>query len=839
MHAVQEALAGLGVAVAVALVFATTVAAGRIAGSASEVVRAVIGPATLQLHAREARGMPQSLLSRVERLRGVSQAAPLLEQRASIIGPSGRSVQVDLAGADAALVVLDGLGHTLPRQTLSAGGVGLSLAAAQALHIPAQAPPGSPQAGSPATTHVVVQVDGRARRMKVSAVLGPEAFGALAKASVAVMPLAQLQQVSGLPQRISRVLVAAKPHQQAEVRAQLLALADHRIDVAAADQDLALLRQALRPSDEANAFFATVAAVLGLLFALNAMLLTMPERRRAIADLRLLGVKRGAIVQMLLFQSLSLGAAASLLGLLGGYALSLHLLHQSPRYLIEAFTLGGGIALALEPLLLSIAVGLLAAFLASAVPLLDLRDDRAVDAVHRNGAAHRRGLTQATKRSLLSSSLLLLALASVLYSLSPAQALLACLLLTLLAVATVPLTFSLIVAAAARIARHRPKMTVLPLALRSLRATTLRSLALAATGAAALFGSVALGGARSDLSRGIALFAAGYSSQAQIWVGVPGDNQAVVPFSEPALAGKIAKLPGVAGVQAFGGGFMELRGRRVWVLARPSSAAYRVLRTQTLEGSPQRAAAMLSRRGFVAVSRQIAEATHAKLGGSIALPTPSGVRTFRVAAITTNLAWSPGAVLIGSAEYDRGWPGAGTTALGVQLRRGARATRVLHSIALLLAGSGLQAVSAAQRRAQIDSLTSEGLSQLHEISTLLMLAAILALAAALTSAIWQRRTALASLRLSGVKPSRLRLVLLVESALILGAGCITGALAGVYGEAVIDSHLSHVTGFPVASVGTSLWPLQAFALVGALVLLIALAPGWLACRVSPAFAFDG
>ena len=112
------------------------------------------------------------------------------------------------------------------------------------------------------------------------------------------------------------------------------------------------------------------------------------------------------------------------------------------------------------------------------------------------------------------------------------------------------------------------------------------------------------------------------------------------------------------------------------------------------------------------------------------------------------------------------------------------------------------------------------------------------MAAALTSAIWQRRTALAALRLSGVKPRRVRLILLVESALMLGAGCVTGALAGIYGQLVIDGYLQHVTGFPVARLGEASRPLEIFALVIVVVLAIVAIPGWLASRVSPTLALN-
>ena len=52
------------------------------------------------------------------------------------------------------------------------------------------------------------------------------------------------------------------------------------------------------------------------------------------------------------------------------------------------------------------------------------------------------------------------------------------------------------------------------------------------------------------------------------------------------------------------------------------------------------------------------------------------------------------------------------------------------------------------------------------------------MAAALASSLWQRRAWLAGLRLSGAKPGRLRRILLLEATLMLGAGCLTGAIAG-------------------------------------------------------------
>jgi putative ABC transport system permease protein len=376
-------------------------------------------------------------------------------------------------------------------------------------------------------------------------------------------------------------------------------------------------------------------------------------------------------------------------------------------------------------------------------------------------------------------------------------------------------------------------------ALASLRASTVRSLALAATGAVALFGSVALGGSRDDLLRGISSFANSYVADAQIWVTNPGDNQAADSFDPGASKTAIARLPGVGGVQAFQGGFLTLGGRRVWVIARPPGASRQVISSQILAGSTTTAVTRLGQRGWVAVSQQIASEQHTGVGGQITLPTPTGAVRYRIAATTTNLAWPPGVIFMSSSDYTRAWASAAPTALGVALRPGANATAARGAIkAALGPTSGLEVSRSSARAARIDALAGEGLGQLGEISTLLLIAAVGAMAAALVSSVWQRRASLASLRLLGVKPRRLRAILALEAGLMLAAGCFTGAVVGVYGQLVLDGYLRHVTGFPVARIATGARPFEIFALVLAAAFAIVAVPGWLASRVPAALALE-
>jgi len=836
-HAAQELLAGAGVAIAVALLFAALVAQGSIAGSSRAVIQAVVGPASLQLRARGGDGFSEALLTRVEALDGVKQAAPLLEQSVTVIAANGRQVRVQLAGTDAALATLDGLARTLPLGALTPGGIGLSRASAQRLGIPAPPPPGLRAGTSPGG--VTVEMRGRANALNVSAVLGSEAAGALSESLVAVMPLRRMQQLAGLQGRVTRIFVQTQPGRETSVRDELQKLAGGRLSVAPAGEDVTQLQQALRPSDLASEVFAAIGVLLGLLLAFNALLLTVPERRQAIADLRLTGIKRTAVVQMVVFQALCLGLAATVLGLAAGYALSRGVFHQPTGYLAEAFTLSSGTVVGALPLLVASIGGVLATCLGSAIPLLDLRRGRARDAVYREAGVPGNALYPGTRRWLFAAAVLLVVLASVLFASNPSAAIASCAMLAAATVLAVPLTFAVVLRAGGLLCERLEGLTVLPVALASLRASTVRSLALAATGAVALFGSVALGGSRDDLLRGISTFANSYVADAQVWVTNPGDNQAADPFDPGASETAISRLPVVASVRAFQGGFLTLGPRRVWVIARPEGAGEQVISSQILAGSAATAVARLGEGGFLAVSQQIAAEHHTGPGGTLVLPTPTGNVRYRIAATTTNLAWPPGVIFIGTGDYTRAWQTAAPSALGITLRPGADPVAARRAIASALgAGSGLEISLASDRAARIKALAGEGLGQLGEISTLLLIAAVGAMAAALVSSVWQRRASLASLRLLGVKPRRLRMILALEAALMLAAGCLTGAVIGVYGQLVLDGYLRHVTGFPVARIATGARPFEIFALVLAAAFAIVAVPGWLASRVPPALALE-
>jgi putative ABC transport system permease protein len=833
---VQELLAGIGIAIGVALVFAVQVANSSIPASSSAIVRGIAGTASLQLRARDMDGFDERVLRRVQELPGVEQAAPILDENASLVGADGRRVAVDLASAAPSLLALNG---SITRNISihggpSAPGIIVPSATARALGLSS---PIELLGGQ--LPRVLLEVRGRATRVPVVASLGEETVGALSGAMAAIGPLSFVQRLAGLSGRVTRILVTTRPGQRALVQRELTALAAGRVNVASADQDVALLKQAVTPNTEATGFFVLVSAIVGLLLAFNAMLLTVPERRRTMADLRMQGVRPGQLARILVFQAICLGLVASLLGLAAGDLLSRTIFHATPSYLSSAFALGTQTVIGLRPLLVSFAGGVLATCLAAAPPLLDLRRSRAVDAVYFEDGEPGQALDARAQLRLLLAGVALIVLTSGPLLVWPSAIVPATIGLAVATLLAIPFAFQLVVRAAEHVAAYSARLNMLTVAVRALRATTVRSLALAATGAIAVFGCVVAEDSHNDLLHGLYRDYSEYVSTADLWVVNHDDDLATSGFRAGRLPARIAAVPGVAGVRIYQGGFLDVGGRRVWLIARAAGTPTPIPASQLQQGSLATATARMREGGWITVSQQLAEAHHVGVGGSLTLPTPTGAATFRVAATTTNLGWSAGAIILGSADYRRAWASTDASALEVSTRPGADVSAVGRAIRRLLGpASALAVQTSGERAAQAEALARQGLSRMSQITLLLMVAAALAMAAAIGAGIWQRRASLASLRIHSFSPWQLRGVLTCESILVLGTGGITGAAAGVYGHLLCDRYLRLTTGFPAPFAVEGVHTLQTILFIVISALAVLAIPGYIASQVAPQLALQ-
>ena len=149
-------------------------------------------------------------------------------------------------------------------------------------------------------------------------------------------------------------------------------LAAGRLNVQDTSYDEELFAKAASASNQSTALFAVISALVGFLFAFNAMLLSAPQRRRLIADLRRDGYPPATVIGVLLFDAILLGLVACALGLVLGDELSIHLFRANPGYLGSAFAVGTQRVVGWQSVAIALGGGMLAAILAVLSPLRDI-----------------------------------------------------------------------------------------------------------------------------------------------------------------------------------------------------------------------------------------------------------------------------------------------------------------------------------------------------------------------------------------------------------------------------------------------------------------------------------
>jgi putative ABC transport system permease protein len=814
---VQELLAVLGLSVGVALLFASQVASASLNGSVAQLASEIVGKMQYQLESRDRQGFDQRLLGEVQRLPGVRTAAPVLEEPANAIGPTGHRA-VELIGTDPSSALQDSpfLAHFHYAQIARLGALALPSSVAEGIGVQSLQP-------------IKLQIGASSVTALVGTELGVKAIGGLAHSPVAVAPLAYAQKLTGMRGRITRVFVQAMGGRDREVRAGLLRLAGDRLNVEPANFDVTLFGVAAAPANQGESLFSGISALVGFMFALSAMLLTLPLRQGLIGGLRSHGATRLDIVEALLFDALVLAALAALLGLALGDLLSIAVFRSNPGYLSFAFPVGSERIITWQSAAIAAGAGLLAACVGVLVPLREifLRSAAPMPRKH-----HIRDWRTA---GALTGGLLCLALTTAILLAAPQSAVLGSVILAIALLLLLPLLLDAVIAVFDRLQTRfgSASARIAVIELRSPK-TRARSIAIAATGAIAVFGSVAIQGAHANLQRGLDRLAHDAAVAADFWIAPPGmqDLLATTPFHDRASVA-LAALPGVRAVGTYRASFLDYGDRHVWVLAPPDTAVHPLPPSQLVEGDRVLADARLRAGGWAVISQSIAAQDHLRIGQRFTLPTPDPA-TFRVAALTTNLGWPPGAIILNPKDYVRAWGSADPSAYNVMLEPGAHPQAVRREIRQALGpASGLTVESARQREQSLRAASRQGLSRLTQIATLVLIATVLAMSIAMGAMIWQRRPRLARMKVQGYERGVLWRALLCESGLLLGAGCAIGALCGIYGQLLISHALASVTGFPIVFSAGALLAIASFALVSVVAVALVALLGYRAASVRP------
>jgi putative ABC transport system permease protein len=814
---VQEIFAILGIAVGVALLFASQVASTSLTHSVTQLNHELVGNAQLQVDARGPEGITEELLKDVKRVAGVRVALPVLERQVQIIGPTGKR-SVDLIGVDSHS--LHGTGPLLRRFSAR------QLAAQEAIALPA---PLAGSLGAGPLVPVKLDTGTRVAETLVGATLAEGDIGGLVHSPVALAILSYAQRLLGVPGQITRIFIQLDPARANATRAALGRLAAARnLNLVPGDFDSRLFAVAVTPQGESEAMFSAISAIVGFMFALNAMLVTVPSRRKLIEDVRPYGATRLDTVKILLFDAFVIGAVACVLGLALGEILSIAVFDTTPGYLAFAFPVGNNRIVTWQSVAIAVLAGMSAATLGVLWPVRQILA-RPLQATLNSSKGH------AWARIRVVVGLGCLFLTTLVLLSDPTAAVVGNVALLIALVCLLPVLFDGTLILFKRISDLLDGVAS-ALAVTELRTqnTRVRSLAIAATAAVAVFGTVEFQGTQRNLTTGLDASAHDIDANANVWVTPAGESNAFATSTfTNANYRSIRRLPGVASVGIYRGSFLDWGKRRLWILAPPADAANIAPPSQLIDGAPTHVAERLRSGNWAAISQTLATEHRLHIGDAFTLPSPKPI-TIRVAGLTTNLGWPPGAIVLNAGTYAHGWVSNSPSAYQIHTTRGTPPGTVRDRVLKILGPSqGLTVETATQREQRHYALASQGLSRLTQIRLLVLIAAIFAVVGAMGAMIWQRRDLIAFIKCHGYEEGVLWRWLLCEGAILLVAGCSIGAIFGIYAQLLGSHFLSAATGFPTVFDIESVAAVSSFGLLTVVALIVIALPGYLVVRVRP------
>lgn len=811
----QEGFALAGIAVGVALFFASQVSASSLNHGVSQLNNQLVGNAQVQLKARSYQGVSEHMLTEVRAVRSVENALPIDERQVNLIGNRGERPVLLIGVEPAALKLSSKFDRRFSAR---------QLARFHAIAVPA---PLDHEIGDGPLESVHIQVGSTYSVAFLGTTLGAAELGGLVHSPIAVTSISYAQRLTRAPSTVTRIFVHYQPTRGAEARAALARIARRwSVNLQPATWETRLFAVAVSPENESETLFSAISALVGFLFALNAMLVTVPSRRKLIEDLYPHGYTRSETVQIVLVNAAVLGLLAAGVGLVLGDLLSILVFDVTPGYLTFAFPVGSGRVIEWQTLALAGGLALVTSVLGVLWPLREI-----LWGPREPAGSSRRWRGRWTVALLLTAAVCLAATTYALLE-NTRVAVAGNITLVIALACLLPFAFE---GAVRLFTRFSDALDDLGSGFAASEldspAARVRYLAIAGTAALAVFATVEFGGTQANLNRGLDTSIRSMDSSADLWVVPSGGSslQTTVPF-RPLDTTRLASLPGVRNVSVYRGSFLDWGDHRTWVIGPGAGVDHPIPASELLTGSLATTTARLRHGGWAVLSQGLADQHHLHIGESFTLPSPHSA-VLRLAATTTNLGWPPGTIIMSASDYATDWESDAPSAYEIQTfpPPSAVAPRVREA----LHGLGLSVQTAREREQLHYAAASQGLSRLTQIRLLILVAAILAVSAAMTAMITARREQIATTKAHGIPESDLRRALIWESTVVLAAGCSLGVLFGLYAQLLGSHFLSTVTGFPIVFAIEAMAAIVSFALVSVITVAVLAIPGYRVVRVPP------
>jgi putative ABC transport system permease protein len=754
----------LGVALGVAVVIAVDLANTSASRAFARSTEAVVGRTTHQVLGGPS-GLDQRLLRRIRVEGGLRSSAPVVEayvtaleldrQPLRVLGLDALSEGPFRAHASRASFPEHGFERLFVEE--NAVFVGAALAERYRLGVGAA---------------VRVRVQDRVETLVVRGIIrSVDAGEAASLDGILLMDVGRAQQLLRMGDRITRVDLVASDEEADRVAALLPP--DARIVNARAQAD------AMGQLTEAFALNLTalslLALVVGMFLIYNTVMFSVVQRRAVIGTLRLLGVTGEQVIALVLLEVAAASAVGVLLGLGLGWALGQGAVHLVTRTINDLYYVLSvtGAPLTAVSVVKAVLLGLGAGVLAAVAPALEAARVEPVEALRQSRfeSGARRLVPRVAFGGVVLAGLggTLLALAGRSLALSFAG--LFAIVLGLALVAPLATVGAMAVAGplGGRLFGTLGRLAARTVT-RSVSRTGVAIAALAVAVSVTIGVSLMIDSFRSTVENWLDL-----SLRADVFISAPSPGGTrSTPLVSPAVPARVAAVPGVEDVETF---------RRVRVASplgdvqlavadsdRPRSAAlYRFA-----EGDPE-ALWETVKGGAVLVSEPFAFRHRVPArGGTVALQTDRGLRSFPVAGVFYDYATERGLVLLSRNVYERYWDDRAVSSLGAYVAPGHAIEDVVRDLREALAGTALQVTPNRALRARALQVFDRTFAVTRALRLLAVIVAFIGVWSALLALQVERTRELATLEVLGLDQRQMWGLTFLETGLM---GAVAGLLS--------------------------------------------------------------
>ncbi len=577
-----------------------------------------------------------------------------------------------------------------------------------------------------------------------------------------------------------------------------------RIDVVAApaaeDRLSALLRRALPASvgverprqrfDEAARMLesfrlnlgvlSAVALVVGMFLIVNVVAFGVVRRRAQIGTLRALGVSRTAIAAAFVGEGAIYGATGGLLGVIAGAVLARGAVAAVQQTVSALYfsAQGAQVVLSPETVIRGYAAGVIASTAAAALPAVGAAriPPSAVMRAQRGYEFRDRVPVSAAAIGTVLVLLTLLAAALPPVGAIPIGGYLAgaCAICgaALLMPAFVIATVRVLRAAGVRGATWTPVL--------AFTAAAPRRIATATAALATALGLALAIGILVTSFRDTVIAWTDRVLPADLYLSAPGppDAQARGYFT-PRTVAAIERVPGVAGVDLLRTVQLPLDGSIAQLLATGARVFVERYRGTFADAPPGPVLVHALRAGEIAVSVPLAVHLHVRRGDTLALPTPLGIRTARIAAVYDDYSTGLGSLMIDRRLYERLFGDHTVDSIAVNVRHGASPERVRAAVAAAVAPLRVEIDTDRDIRAFALQVFDRTFAITKALYGIALLVALLGMGATFAAMVVERDVEIGLLRYVGATRRGTAAIVLAQALLVGLLAAVVGTMLGL------------------------------------------------------------